>query len=383
MLHKWRKKFIIQSKNIFNKKSSIIFTFLVIFGLFGLFFLYFSNASTPKSRGDLNSDSKINILDLSLLLSKYNTSYAPVDINSDGKVSIFDLSILLSNYGKSIIIEPAPWHIIYLSKLVPEANAIAEYKIMESNPYVVPSFRTDSVSESQKWESKGYNYYYMAASSDYTVCSGTPNPYMSTPVVTGTLDGKYNQGIYFHELGAVYACAAKDWNWSNAIDRINWPLLDSWVKYAKSKGKKVVWAEPAAGWSALTQHAKADGYLRSWGSTIVPIFATNFSHAPTNKVPEARAGALAAALKYNIEFGESIQSWYWIDPNWPYTSQDAKILAEYGKAAGATYFEIEGTSGDMSPGTKYMNGVNSFISELRPVVTPKQSGSTAPLPTYQ
>ncbi len=50
--------------------------------------------------GDTNSDGLVNIVDLSTLLSKWNTNYTQADFNADNKVNIFDLSILLSNYGK-------------------------------------------------------------------------------------------------------------------------------------------------------------------------------------------------------------------------------------------------------------------------------------------
>jgi hypothetical protein len=48
---------------------------------------------------DLNSDGVVNITDLSILLSSWNTTSATADINKDGTVNILDLSILLSNYG--------------------------------------------------------------------------------------------------------------------------------------------------------------------------------------------------------------------------------------------------------------------------------------------
>jgi hypothetical protein len=50
-------------------------------------------------RGDFNGDNKIDIFDLSMLLSKYNTTDTSRDLNGDGKVDIFDLSILLRDYG--------------------------------------------------------------------------------------------------------------------------------------------------------------------------------------------------------------------------------------------------------------------------------------------
>ena len=54
---------------------------------------------TPKP-GDTNNDNVVNIIDLSTLLSKWNTNTPAADFNKDNTVNIFDLSILLSNYGK-------------------------------------------------------------------------------------------------------------------------------------------------------------------------------------------------------------------------------------------------------------------------------------------
>jgi hypothetical protein len=53
-------------------------------------------ALTP---GDLNADSHVDAIDLSILLSNYSTTNSVADINKDGTVDIFDLSILLSHYG--------------------------------------------------------------------------------------------------------------------------------------------------------------------------------------------------------------------------------------------------------------------------------------------
>lgn len=49
--------------------------------------------------GDCNGDGHVNVFDLSILLSHYNTAYAACDFNGDNTVNIFDLSILLTHYG--------------------------------------------------------------------------------------------------------------------------------------------------------------------------------------------------------------------------------------------------------------------------------------------
>lgn len=51
-------------------------------------------------RGDVNGDNKVNVFDLSGMLSKWNTSDANADLDHNGRVNIFDLSILLYEYGK-------------------------------------------------------------------------------------------------------------------------------------------------------------------------------------------------------------------------------------------------------------------------------------------
>jgi subtilisin family serine protease len=58
-------------------------------------------AGTPTRKlGDLNLDGRINIRDLSILLSRWATTKGVADINRDGRVNIRDLSILLSRWGR-------------------------------------------------------------------------------------------------------------------------------------------------------------------------------------------------------------------------------------------------------------------------------------------
>jgi hypothetical protein len=54
---------------------------------------------TPKLlMGDLNSDGKVNVLDLSLLLSAWGRAGGTGDINHDQIVNVVDLSMLLSRW---------------------------------------------------------------------------------------------------------------------------------------------------------------------------------------------------------------------------------------------------------------------------------------------
>ncbi len=53
----------------------------------------------PPITGDLNGDHKINIYDLSILLSHWNKAGIG-DFNNNGRIDIFDLSVLLARYGQ-------------------------------------------------------------------------------------------------------------------------------------------------------------------------------------------------------------------------------------------------------------------------------------------
>jgi hypothetical protein len=79
-----------------------------VLAIVGSFFIWHSFAANANLTGDLNSDNKVNITDLSLLLSTFGKPSTAYDLTNDGKVTLADLSILLSNYGKSRIPNPTP-----------------------------------------------------------------------------------------------------------------------------------------------------------------------------------------------------------------------------------------------------------------------------------
>lgn len=54
--------------------------------------------TNPGQAGDINNDGKVNVFDLSALLSNWGTSNANADLNHDGTVNVFDLSLLLSHW---------------------------------------------------------------------------------------------------------------------------------------------------------------------------------------------------------------------------------------------------------------------------------------------
>ena len=64
----------------------------------GIIVVVFAGAATALI-GDINHDGKVDVFDLSLLLSKWNTADLASDLNASGKVDVFDLSLLLSHWG--------------------------------------------------------------------------------------------------------------------------------------------------------------------------------------------------------------------------------------------------------------------------------------------
>jgi len=59
----------------------------------------FESSLTNTKAADLNNDGRVDVVDLSILLSNFGTNNSVADINGDGTVSVLDLSVLLSNFG--------------------------------------------------------------------------------------------------------------------------------------------------------------------------------------------------------------------------------------------------------------------------------------------
>jgi hypothetical protein len=54
--------------------------------------------TVARTPGDLNKDNIVNVFDLSILLTNWNTTNTGSDLNKDNIVNVFDLSILLTNW---------------------------------------------------------------------------------------------------------------------------------------------------------------------------------------------------------------------------------------------------------------------------------------------
>jgi hypothetical protein len=67
---------------------------------------YIAISARAATSPDLNNDGTVNVLDLSTLLSQWNTA-GTADLNADNTVNILDLSILLSGWGATVV-APTP-----------------------------------------------------------------------------------------------------------------------------------------------------------------------------------------------------------------------------------------------------------------------------------
>jgi len=86
-------------KSHFSRPQLLVF--VLAFAVIGYILVRAFAAGNPNLPGDLNNDNKVDITDMSILLSNYGTTNASADVNSDGQVNVLDMSILLSNYGKT------------------------------------------------------------------------------------------------------------------------------------------------------------------------------------------------------------------------------------------------------------------------------------------
>jgi hypothetical protein len=98
-------------KFIHNKQKTFVYMSLVIiFSLIAVFGLSLITGNKEQTNignslasatepADINNDNKVDVFDLSILLSKWNTNDSLSDLNKDGSVNVFDLSILLSKWG--------------------------------------------------------------------------------------------------------------------------------------------------------------------------------------------------------------------------------------------------------------------------------------------
>lgn len=232
------------------------------------------------------------------------------------------------------------------------------------------------------WEAANYRYYNNVAGSDWAssgpggACKNLPLAYMNQSTADEVLHRKGNIGYYMHEMVALYA-ACNNWNWTQAAESMNWAQVHHWMMQARTQGKKVIWSEPAQGWSAISNNPSFQAYSVHWKDTLVPMFATNFRTPGFDHVPAARASASEVARRLGTPVGASVQSWYFREGTNDLSIDNTVKLANYSREVGTTYYQIEGTWGDMTWGGDYMKGILAFSKLLGPAGSP---GGAPPIP---
>ena len=88
----------------------VLVTFILLFASIGAY-LVFSSSAASSLNADFNSDSTVNVYDLSILATnwgKTSVTHAQGDANNDSTINIYDLSIVASEWGQTITITPTP-----------------------------------------------------------------------------------------------------------------------------------------------------------------------------------------------------------------------------------------------------------------------------------
>jgi len=247
-----------------------------------------------------------------------------------------------------------------------------DYSELDS-PYIDVYMRTmeydryaDPITE---WDQSGTKYYYTAASSDFENYQNE-DLYVPYSHVYEVLGRSACTGVYLHEVVTYEASQPQcNWNWDQAVDAFNWSWLNSVVSRAKSKGKRVIWSEPAGAWEALMKDSYARSCLQSYGDTIVPMFATNFHCEGSGyHLAQSRDHAGVAAGMIGTALGESHQAWYFIDQEQSVSQSGSLWLGKLGRDHRASIFQFEGDLMDMywdeDDGypyiSEYMKGVRDF-----------------------
>jgi hypothetical protein len=89
----------LHSKKFYYLAIILLFVSYVLFSQSSLYFINNHTSASAQEPADLNNDNTVNVFDLSILISNWNTNNTTADINKDGTVNIFDLSALISKWG--------------------------------------------------------------------------------------------------------------------------------------------------------------------------------------------------------------------------------------------------------------------------------------------
>jgi hypothetical protein len=211
-------------------------------------------------------------------------------------------------------------------------------------------------------------YFYTAVTSDFASYDGK-SIYLDKNLsqVEAALERPWCAGLYIHEL-MTYISGQNSWNWTTAINSLDWEYLDSLVHEAWQAGKKVMWSEPSYAWQTVYEQRTADLWLNQtvWRETVIVTFATNF---PT-QIWNCAENAYATAARFQMLLGESVQDWYFVDQGLAATQEMTEWLGRTGWTARARYFEVEAQN--MNPSGAFMAGIQSLVHSYGADKTPPE-----------
>ncbi len=215
-------------------------------------------------------------------------------------------------------------------------------------------------------------YFYTAVTSDFASYDGK-DIYLGKNVsqVKAALERPWCAGLYIHEL-MTYISGQNSWNWTTAMNTLDWEYIDGLVHEAWQAGKKVMWSEPSYAWQTVYEQRTADGWLNQivWKETVIITFATNF---PT-QIWNCAENAYATAARFQTLLGESVQDWYFVDQGLAATQAETEWLGRTGWTARARYFEVEAQN--MNPSAPFMAGIQSLVQSYGADKTPPELALT-------
>ena len=276
--------------------------------------------------------------------------------------------------------EGQPYTAILTGGMATDAQDRATYAAWDGKPLVRAAFRGTSNNPDDGvmagWESSGYRYYWTAASSEFEG-AGKPQ-YVAADAPARVLARANNQGLYLHEVITRNAAVRTSplWNWAQAVDQVNWDLLERWVKEARAQKKQIIWSEPSHAWIAVFNSAAARARLRAWSDTLVISYGTNFADQVNGW---SKPGAVDLASKTGVPLGANLESTN-AQPGCAAAvpAGTATALGDAAIAAGATYFSVGGCRADLQPAAAFLSGISTFLDKLASKPAPPGLVPSAP-----
>jgi hypothetical protein len=324
--------------------------FILIFALLGGYLLYRSFATNPNLLGDCNNDNVVNVTDLSLLLSNYNsTSNLSCDFNHDNVVSILDLSTLLSHYGQtySVTYPPTSYSVHHYWVGIFGTNAFNfptdSSKMDDFIAHAPDSWGTQGAPFKQ-YQPHGHVVFYQ----EFGVAGDGISTTLSETIARSS-------GYLAHHNGAEIL---NPWGGTNkVVDLGKAGVAAAYVSSIESHYQNNSWdgifADDVNAWYNLWSNGQSiDGYTSPddyWTRAVVPLMQYVYAHLKADKnavvIPNIGDWALHTNLNSIISNTDGGNNEYYLMWNGAGVQDPATIENEYSEMqtvinAGKTYYGI-------------------------------------------